>query len=343
MPSNSFRLFAVSLHDGRMRERQLFESAKPRVYRVESSDGTKSTVKPDPVDYLEEIVEAIDGHGVTPFAYGKKIAEDDDMPGVVIGHVIRWQEANSAARHGALTRFWFEAGPTTDDGIVVDLDGGADIDLAGKATLHPYRAALITGTGMQFAILAVEVRGRSCPKDQLVRALRDSTGQPWRLKISHGVAGKAAVLQFVDRAEVGAVTFIEHGFATDGSKKAPQRKQLRVDEFVGGAKEVLKALRGWVEKDGTNLTAAAAMEIKKIVVTEEVEIPFTDVAIELIDGKVQRTYRPNSDFQRFAYLLGGDIVDDEDFFASAEQAALGLLEDVQAIAQQADDEGEAEG
>jgi hypothetical protein len=85
------------------------------------------------------------------------------------------------------------------------------------------------------------------------------------------------------------------------------------------------------------------MEIKKIVVTEEVEIPFTDVAIELIDGKVQRTYRPNSDFQRFAYLLGGDIVDDEDFFASAEQAALGLLEDVQAIAQQADDEGEAEG
>jgi len=337
VPSNSFRLFAVSLHDGKIRSRQPFESAQPRAVREEGEGGAKRTVVPPAVDYREEVVQAIQDRGSAPFAFGRKLAEDDDTPATVIGHVIRWRETTPTRQHSDVVRFWFEAGPTSEDGIVVDLEGGSDIDLAGKATLHPYRASLITHPGFEFAVLAVEVRGRSCPKDQLVRALTDSTSQPWRLRIRTGVADKAAVLRFLDRSIVSAVTFIEHGYAKDGQRKAPQRKQLRVDEFVGGAKQVLSAVRKWVQAGGTNLTAAAAEEIKAIVVTEEVGIPFTDVSIELQDGKVQRTFRPSSDYSQFAYLLGSNVVEDALFFEACEEAAAELLEDVQSIAAAAAD------
>lgn len=341
MPKNSFRLFAVSLHDGRIRAVQPFDAAKPRAIVVKNNDGTAGTKKFDPINYLDVITHAVESRGAAPFAFGKKVAEDNEEAATVVGHVIRWEPLKPPKNLGNAVRFWFEAGPTSDDGVVVDPSGGTDIDLNGKATLHHYRASLIVGPGCNYGILAVEVRGRSCPRDQLVRALKETTDQPWRLKIRNGVANKAAVLQFIENATIRSVTFTEFAYDVAGNKKAPQRKQLRIDELSGKAldwKKVRAKVTGWFDGSGTNNSKDAATDLKALVVTDEVGIPFDDVAVQLEDGEARRTFRPSSDYSNFSYDLGPKIVADETFFEQCESAAKGLLLDIQPIAEHSSDD-----
>lgn len=331
MPNNSFRLFVVSLHDGQARQAQYFESAQARTIVRKDEDGKKHTETPPPVDYRELIVEEVDANQKA-FVYGRKKIEDDaDEVSEFGGHVIRWIKAS---RVSAASRFWFEAGPVSSEGVLVDPEGiDPDLDLGKdiRATLHRYRAALITKPGLQYGILAVEARGARCPKDQLVRALRDSSPQGWSLRVQEGVAQKAAVLDFIDRADIVAVTFTEYGYGRDGAKRAPQLKRLRIDEVLRGVDRLRRAARDWVQRAGRSGGAAAAAELLTLVVTEEVDIAFNDVAVEFDDKDQQRTIRPTTDYRRFSYFLGRDIVNDEKFFEASEKAASEIIDEVQAI------------
>lgn len=332
MPINSFRLFVVSLHDGRMRENQPFAKAQPRAKRIELEDGSTKKVEYDPVDYPSELLDDVNDKLGTAFVFGRKAVEDDDAEATAFGgHVIRWLKAR---RKGGGTRLWFEAGPVTSEGVLVDPAGiETDLDLGTdfRATLHPYRACLVTKDDLEYGILAVEARGMRCPRDQLVRALRESSDQPWSLRVREGVAQKAAVLDFIERANIQAVTFTEYGFGRDGAKKAPQLKRLRIDEVVGGFEEVKKAAKTWVQEKWKGRGAVAAKDLVGLVMTEETNIAFNDVAVEFDDEKQQRTIRPSTDYRRFSYFLGKDIVKDKKFFGTAVEAAEAIIDEVQTI------------
>lgn len=332
MPNNSFRLFVVSLHDGRIRANQPFEAAQPRTVREKADDGQTTKIVFDPVDYREAMTQDVDTQHGMAFVFGRKVVDDDDdEPSAFGGHVIRWLDAD---RKKGMARLAFEAGPVTSEGVLVDPAGvDPDLDLGQdvRATLHRYRAALVTKKDAQYAILAVEVRGARCPRDQLVRALRESSDQPWSLRIREGVAQKAAILDYIDRANIAAVTFTEYGFGKDGAKKAPQLKRLRVDEITGGFDDVKRAAREWVKSTWQGGGAKAALDLKDLVMTEEVGISFNDVAVEFDDEKQQRTFRPSSDYRRFSYFLGKDIVSDKKFFRACKEAAEAIIEEVQGI------------
>lgn len=336
MPKNSLRLFTVSLHDGQMREPQPWEAAQLRPIVGKAADGTKTTTKPPAVDYLEQLIYDLDTRGTTPHVFGQAKAEDDEEDVVATkGHVVRW---SSTGRTGTVLRLKFEAGPITEEGVLVDPDGkSADLDLGSqrRATLYPYRASLITETGKKYGILAIECRGARCPRDPLVRAMHEASPAGWRVRIHEGVAQVTAITQFIDEANVNAVTFIEYGFAKDGTKKAGQRKALRVDAVKGGFDQIKKAAKQWAMNQWKSTDAVAAQQLLPLAVSEKIAIAFNDVAVEFGTDKDQRTFKPGSNFKLFSYFLGTEIVSDDDFFDRAEAEAKKIIESVQSMASKA--------
>lgn len=344
MPTNSFRLFVVSLHDDQARDRQPFRAAQERPTKEEIPEAERTgrtkfkMVKPDKVDYLQVAMDEVNAHPHDQaFVFGKKVSddgddvEDDVEVATVIGHALRWSKADGTSS----LRLWFEAGPTSEDGVVVDLSGAtSDLHLKGRATLHPYRAVLVASGDEEarYALLAVEKRGRSCPKDQVVRALHETGDSSWRLRVLAGAAERASVLEYIDRAGLRAVTFTEFGFQKDGQKAPPTKKKLRVADIDDGMVDQVKdTVREWVRTKWKAGSTGPAGALKAIVITEEVDIPFNDVSVEFDDDQVQRSYRPTSDFDQFSYWLGKDVVRDGVFFSKAEKAATDLLPELAGV------------
>ncbi len=336
MPKNSLRLFTVSLHDGQMRDPQPWEAAQLRPTTRTGEDGSKTTIKHEPVDYLDQLVADLNARGTIPHVFGPAKAEDDEEEVTVTkGHVVRW---SSTGRTASVLRLKFQAGPITEEGVLVDPEGAAaDLDLGAqrRATLYPYRATLVTEPGKNYGILAVEVRGARCPRDPLVRAMYEASADSWRVRIHEGVAQATAITQFIDEANVNAVTFIEYGFDKDGKKKAGQRKALRVDAIKGGFDQIKKAAKQWVNDQWKSTDAVAAQQLLPLAVSEEIRIAFNDVAVEFGTDNEQRTFKPGSNFKLFSYFLGENIVSDEDFYERAEVEAKKIIENVQSMASEA--------
>ncbi|MBC2933040.1 hypothetical protein [Nocardioides sp. zg-1228] len=344
MPTNSFRLFVVSLHDDRIGDRQPFRAAQERPTKEEIPEDERKgrtkykMVTPDKVDYLQVAMDEVNDHPQDKaFVFGKKTSdegddlEDGSEAATVVGHALRWTQATGMST----LRLWFEAGPTSEDGVVVDLSGEtSDLELKGRATLHPYRAVLVApdDDDARFALLAVEKRGRSCPKDQVIRALHETGGSAWRLRVIAGAAERASVLEYIDRSGVRAVTFTEFGYKKDGQKAPPTLKKLRVAEIDDGFVEEIKdTVREWVMSTWSGGGAAAAGNLKSVIITEEVDIAFNDVTVEFDDDQLQRSYKPTSDFDQFSYWLGKDVVADTAFFSKAEKAAADLLPELPGV------------
>ncbi|MVA75475.1 hypothetical protein GC722_05445 [Auraticoccus sp. F435] len=184
-------------------------------------------------------------------------------------------------------------------------------------------------------LLAVEVRGRFCPKEQIVRALRKASDVPWSLILHKGVADKVAVLAYIERAEPQSIEFLEYGIASDGQRQPPRRKSLKVMEMSSGfLSKVRNELKTWPTLGAGKKTSAVAKAMKQFVLTETVAIDFDDVAVEVDDGNMQRRLTPRTDYSRFTYSLGDDLVDDDVFFREAEAACAQLIADVQSLAEE---------
>ncbi|MGB3763823.1 MAG: hypothetical protein WA966_11425, partial [Ornithinimicrobium sp.] len=178
----------------------------------------------------------------------------------------------------------------------------------------------------------IEVRGARCPRDPLVRAMHDASADGWRVRIHEGVAQITAITQFIDQANVNAVTFIEYGFEKDGKKKAGQRKALRVDAVKGGFDQIKQAAKRWATNQWKSSDAVAATQLLPLAVSEQIGIAFNDVAVEFGTDNDQRTFKPGSNFKLFSYFLGSEIVSDTTFYDRAELEAKKIIEQVQGVA-----------
>jgi hypothetical protein len=103
-----------------------------------------------------------------------------------------------------------------DGKLLVD---GRDVEMKDKPTLHPYRATLLAETHGTIGLLAVEVRGRSCPSDAVIRGLKSCSEVPWRLQVLGHLAGEAAMMAFIRNAAIKHVVFDRWTYDDDGQRK----------------------------------------------------------------------------------------------------------------------------
>lgn len=330
MTLNGYRLFVVSLHDGRVRTEQPFEAAQAR----KPEDGPKPSV----VDYRDTAVAYVTSHTDETSNIGvpDKVAAGDDAEeaGQSKGSSTRLL---TSERVGDAVRFWYSSGPINWDGISADPTGATeDVQLKGRSTLHDYRATLVTQPGATRAILVVEVRGRSCPYGPLIRALARWSPVPWRIKVHENVADSAAVDDFIARGEIQHVDLTEWIFDNDGGKTAKNHVLSARVEGQTRIDAAKRYLRSWALKGKESSPVEVGKQAKKAkgsFFSMKVEIPFNDVAITVKSGTQQRTLKPSSDYKRFTYHLAESIVDDVMFFDAAERTASELIKNVQIVAE----------
>ncbi|MBB2990271.1 hypothetical protein FHR72_001739 [Mycolicibacterium iranicum] len=210
MTQYGYRVFAVELHEGGKREPQPFGEAK----RAEVDEQGKSTGVIHQFDYRDVVIGDVTAHRMRVYPFGITEAEDDETgPAQGKGMAIRF---DSASRTGETVRLKFEQGVMNADGtLLVD---GQDVAMKDKPTLHPYRATLLAETKGTIALLAVEVRGRSCPSSAVIRGLKACSEVPWRLQDLGNLAGEAAMMAFIRNAEVKRVVFDRWTYDDDGQR-----------------------------------------------------------------------------------------------------------------------------
>lgn len=318
MVDYGYRLFVVSLHDGRRRDEQPFDAA------VAGGDSA------DPIDFRDHLLASVQA------ALGSAIVDDADNEdgddGLAERRVSCTRFQDGAARVRNTVRLHFDFGPVHLEGLAVDPQGvRQDFALAGSAINFPYRAALITADGLPRAILAVEVRGRTCPVSSVIRAVRTVTGG-WRLRTHANVADRGAWDRFIGQANIDRVELTEWTYDNDGAARQQRAALwLKVDQE---AQAPIDRLRDWARRrlEGETLDSAAeAQAISDEFVGVDIDIDFNDVAVHAQSGGQSRTLRPGSDYRRFTYELGIAAVSDQVFFNQAEQTATALLESVQAV------------
>lgn len=211
MTQYGYRVFAVELHAGGAREAQLFGEAK----RAAVDASGKPTGVVHQFDYRDVVVADVEAHHMKIHPFGATESDDDDTgPAQGKGMAIRFTSAN---KNDDTVRFRFEQGVRNSDGtLIVD---GQDVPMKDRPTLHPYRAALLAETKGLIGLLAVEVRGRSCPSTAVIRGLKASSDLPWRLQVLGNLAGEAAMMAFIRNAEVKRVVFDRWTFDDDNQRK----------------------------------------------------------------------------------------------------------------------------
>ncbi|AQA03902.1 hypothetical protein BVC93_17350 [Mycobacterium sp. MS1601] len=211
MTQYGYRVFAVELHDGGKREPQPFGEAKRPVV----DDDGKPTGAVHQFDYRDVVISDVLKHAMTVFPFGKTTEEEADEtgPAQAKGMAVRFLGAVNA---GDTIRIAFEHGVMNSDGtLIVD---GEDVSMKDRPTLHPYRATLLAETRGTIALLAVEVRGRSCPSDGIIRGLKECSDVPWRLQVLGNLAGEYAMMAFIQAATVKRVVFDRWTFDDDGQR-----------------------------------------------------------------------------------------------------------------------------
>lgn len=335
MPDYGYRLYVVSLHDNRMAQEHDFGAAVARPHGK-----GKTAAAPVAVDYRDQLEQDVNSHLAHPWLIG--VPQEDGQPedgpqegpGEYSGSCTRF---DGGARVAAATRVWFDYGPINIDGTAIDTTGQyADLDLSGWATNHKYRASLVAAEGATRAILAVEVRGRTCPVGAIIRAMHGASDVPWRLRTHDNVADLAAWRQFVNDGSLERLELTEWVYDTDGAR-GRKRAELSLNFSVDEQDPAPALRRGleWARRALSGNPANPAAEARELL-TEAVsinvgDIAFNDAALVVRASTQTRVIRPSTDFRRFTYTLGRAGVDDRTFFNLAEQTAEGLLPAVQTV------------
>ncbi|MDQ0284458.1 hypothetical protein [Rhodococcoides fascians] len=333
MTQYGYRLFVVELHDN-------MKPAVQPICAAEQRLSAKPTDLADPVDYRDVSFADVSAKVGDTFKFGNVEAEEDrSSSATASGSTLRF---TGAEKVGHNVRFRFNYGAIHVDGLIIDPeDATKDQALRGKSTVYPYRAALVAREDHPRGILAVEVRGRSCPLTAIVRGLKSASDVPWRLKPFANLADKQAMETFIRQGEIVGARFEKWGFASDGQ---PGRKEVEmsVNTNIEGQTIKERALR-WVRlslglKQEPGVTSNEDMDarsqakaMRDDIFTGTVQVDFDDVAIDVVNDGIKRTVTPTSDFNRYTYVLGQDEVSDELFFSRCESSSELMLDRVQKL------------
>lgn len=235
-----YRLFAVELHHQKKQATHPFNEAKiPLV----DEDGVTSMAE-RVVDYRKVIVDEVTSHAMQPHVFGNPVESPDVTgPAEARGTAMRFV---SAELDGDAVRLQLQFGVRNADGTVMyDDPEEPDIDLRGKPTLYPYRAALVTAEDKHRGLLAVETRGKSCPVEAVVRGLHRISADNWRIRVLSNLASEAAMLDYLSRARVGKVVFDQYRVEKDGSRTRSD-VTMSVRAIMPGV-PVMQRAKGWVK------------------------------------------------------------------------------------------------
>jgi hypothetical protein len=235
MTQYGYRVFAVELHEGGKHEPQPFGEAK----RAAVDEHGKPTGVIHQFDYRDVVITDVEAQRMRVYPFGITEAEDNETgPAQAKGMAIRFA---GARKTGDTVRLKFEQGVMNADGtLLVD---GQDVEMKDKPTLHPYRATLLAETRGTIALLAVEVRGRACPSDAVIRGLKACSDVPWRLQDLGNLAGEAAMMAFIRNAEVKRVVFDRWTYDDDGQR---DRNDVSMSVAAHGV-DVRSRVLGWAE------------------------------------------------------------------------------------------------
>lgn len=236
MTQYGYRVFAVELHHGGKRDPQLFGEAKRPVV----DDDGKPTGAVNQFDYRDVVVADVRANKGTVFPFGKTTEEESQEtgPAQAKGMAVRFLDATCVAD---TVRIAFEHGVMNSDGtLIVD---GQDVSMKDRPTLHPYRATLLAETKGTIALLAVEVRGRSCPSDGIIRGLKQCSDVPWRLQVLGNLASEYAMMAFIEAASVNRVVFDRWTYDDDAQRK---RNDVSMSVTADGV-DVKSQVRVWAE------------------------------------------------------------------------------------------------
>lgn len=337
MAQCGYRLFVVELHDNMKPEVQPICAAQQRLSK-------KKDDLADPVDYRDVAVDEVTARLSQTLNFGKVDEEEDrSSPVRSSGSSMRFTDVK---RDGENVRFHIAYGAIHVDGMIIDPeDATYEEMLHGKATVYPYRAALIAREEHTRGILAVEVRGRSCPSTALVRGLKTVSAVPWRLKPFANIADQKAMERFIRRGEIVGARFEKFSFEGDGQHKRREvemsvltkienervkRRAVRWVRSYFGFEEPLDDLDVDLAKEDTDQHSQAKAMRDDIFATK-VEIDFDSVSLDVRSDGIKKTISPMSDFRKFTYILGQDEVSDEFFFNQCEQTAKLMLARVQKL------------
>ena len=308
MTQYGYRVFAVSLHENRKFELQPFGKAK-RPILGDDGKPTSGSYESDYRDTLVTDVEEAAGRALT-FGISE---EDDDETGAAQakGMAIRFV---GAKRSGDLVQLKFEQGVRNADGTLL-VDGADDIELKDKPTLHPYRALFLAGDTEVRALLAVEVRGRSCPIDAVIRGLKSSSEVPWRLQVLGHLAGEAAMKEFIRNAAVGRVVFDRYTYADDGAKS---QHDVSMSVTADGV-DVKSKVSNWAD---------SFFERRKRKAEPDLDLPTVDATGKKFTKKQLAAARKQIRQERKAALASEEKSRREAAQTNSEAAAAGLKQDI---------------
>lgn len=220
MAGYGYRLWAVELHRGRKQQLHKFGAVQLPVTK-QADEGSTETVGDAvrEVDYIEEALRDVNASQRRTHHFGLTKNDDDEGATAAKGASIRFVEATRDAEGGAL-RVKVEFGLRHADGTLIDPDqpDADDVPLQNKSTLHPFRATLVSNAEMTRGLLAVETRGRACPLASVVRALNAVSENNLRLRAISHLAGEAAMIDFITRAEITRVAFDRWSYQADGAR-----------------------------------------------------------------------------------------------------------------------------
>ncbi|WP_301845949.1 hypothetical protein [Rhodococcus pyridinivorans] len=326
---------------------ELHDNMKPEVQPICAAQQRLSKKKDDladPVDYRDVVVDEITAHLNSTMKFGGVDEEEDrTSPAKAAGSSLRFTEVK---RDSENVRFRLAYGAIHVDGTVLDPeDATYEQKLRGKATVFPYRASLIAREGHTRGILAIEVRGRSCPLTAVVRGLKMASDVPWRLKPFANLADRSAMENFIRRGEIVGARFEKWSFESDGQPKR-RAVEMAVHTKIENERVKKRAARWFrsyygfeeplddldVELSNEKLDPRAqAKAMRDDIFTSTVDIEFDTVSLDVLSDGVKKTISPASDFRKFTYILGTDEVSDGTFYHQCEQTAELMLGRVQKL------------
>jgi len=319
-----YRLYAVRLHENQSPTSQPFTAAQKKSRR-------KNNTNPI-VDYRDLAVADVLSAAGTTFPFGGATDGEDDEPAETKGSAMRFV---NASRVGSNVRLLLHHGLTVAEGISVDTRsrGSDDVPLTGRATLLPYRAALIARPNQMTAIVVAEVRGRTSPITSVIRGLHKASSDHWKLKASENVAARAAVTDFIRNGEANTAHFEQWAYDDDGQR---QRRLVSLDVSLRDHElSVRERVVGWAERHFEKRTKLRGDEeagaLKTTLLGSRVDIDFDEVGVAMKSGGVSKTLKPSSNFGRFTYPLGERRPSDGELYAHGESSAEALLDLVQSI------------
>ncbi|MGC4903057.1 hypothetical protein ACLQ2Y_27470 [Micromonospora echinospora] len=315
VPRYGYRLFTVKLRAGsrhadldfgNLRESHFLDVLKPDL----ASRLSENVKLPDPPKITE------DGSQVPPS-----------------GNVIRYTQVDRASNN---LKFKFLYGTYGEDGTLIDPDGvNGDQDITNLAVTNPYRSVLVTPASGFVALLAVEVRGRTCPYRRVIKGFEVIGNGRYRLKVEEGIADQAAVADFIRNGIVKELEVVRYSRATDDD---PVVDDITLKVGISGGSSLQASLRqralDWWQRRRNRDSEAAdlgqlANELAAIAVGARIPVEFEDSVLR-VEGENQRSksLRPAQDITEWIYDLGASPVSDDSFYRQVTDTAEVLLPNI---------------